>query len=159
MALPAWAARPRVVAYVPNWVELTTFAGTIDYPKLTHINIAFENPTNDAGDLSFNKKNPILVDKAHAAGVKVLISIGGGSASTDKPLMARYFKLIDAQHRAAFVARLADYVAGHNFDGVDVDIEGPSINKDYGAFVTDLAKALKAENKLLTAALSKGYGG
>jgi chitinase len=47
----------------------------------------------------------------------------------------------------------------HNFDGLDVDIEGPSINKDYGAFIADLSKAFKPKGKLLTAALSKGYGG
>src|SRR5258706_7159656 len=88
-SLPA-SARPRVVAYVPNWVELTTFAGTIDYAKLTHINIAFENPTNDAGDLSFNKKDSLLIANAHAAGVKVLVSIGGGTASSNKTLMARH---------------------------------------------------------------------
>jgi chitinase len=158
LSLPAWG-RPRVVAYVPNWVELTTFAGTIDYAKLTHINVAFENPTNDAGDLSFNKKDSLLIDKAHAAAVKVLVSIGGGSASSDKALMARYFKLIDAEHRAGFVAKLADYVVKHDFDGLDVDIEGPSINKDYGPFIADLAKALKAKDKLVTSALSKGYGG
>ena len=38
-------AEPRIVAYVPNWVDLDAFAGTIDYAKLTHLNVAFENPT------------------------------------------------------------------------------------------------------------------
>lgn len=47
----------------------------------------------------------------------------------------------------------------HHFDGLDVDIEGPSINKDYGAFIQDLSQALKPKGKLLTAALSQGYGG
>jgi chitinase len=154
----AWG-RARVVAYVPNWVELTTFAGTIEYAKLTHINIAFENPLNDEGDLSLNKKDSFVIDKARAAGVKVLVSIGGGSASTDAKLKARYFKLIGAERRAGFVAKLVEYVIANRFDGLDVDIEGPSINKDYGAFVTELAKAMRAKEKLLTAALSKGYGG
>jgi GH18 family chitinase len=155
---PAWA-RPRVVAYVPNWVELTTFAGTIEYARLTHINIAFENPVSDEGDLSLNKKDSFVIDKARAAGVKVLVSIGGGSAATDKRLQARYFKLIGAERRAAFIAKLVEYVVANRFDGLDVDIEGPSINKDYSAFVRDLGKAMHAKEKLLTAALSKGYGG
>ena len=64
-------AREKVVAYVPNWVDLQSFSGTIDYSKITHINIAFENPTNDQGDLSFHKKNEILIAKAHASGVKI----------------------------------------------------------------------------------------
>jgi chitinase len=87
-------ARPKVVAYVPNWVDLNKFSETIDYAKITHINIAFENPVNADGDLSFNKKNEALIEKAHTKKIPVLISIGGGSASGNKTLLARYFDLI-----------------------------------------------------------------
>ena len=159
-AVPAFAQRPKVVAYVPNWLDdPKAFANGIDYAKITHINIAFENPTNDAGDLSFNKDNALLIARAHAKNVKVLVSIGGGSASDNKALIARYDALMSDANRAAFVAKLADYVVSHRFDGLDVDIEGPAIKKDYGPFVHDLAHALKAKKKLLTAALSEGYGG
>ena len=152
-------AQKMVVAYVPNWIDLPAFTGAIDYGKITHINIAFENPTNGSGDLSFNPNNAVLIKKAREKGVKVLISIGGGSAADDDVLKPRYFDLLTDAKRAGFVAKLTDYVVKHNFDGLDVDIEGPSINKDYGAFIADLAKALKPKGKLLTAALSKGYGG
>ena len=54
-------AQSRVVAYVPNWVELNSFSASIDYAKLTHINIAFENPTNDRGDVSFHADRPASV--------------------------------------------------------------------------------------------------
>lgn len=153
------AERPKVVAYVPNWIDLPAFAETIEYEKVTHLNIAFENPANAEGDLSFNRKNEALITKARAQGVKILISIGGGSAATNQTLQARYFDLLTEARRPAFVAKLAEYVEKHQFDGLDVDIEGPSINGDYGAFIADLAAALKPKNKLLTAALSKGYGG
>ncbi len=149
----------RVVAYVPNWVDLNTFSETIEYGKLTHINIAFENPKNAEGDLSFSKKNGGLIRKAKANGVKILVSIGGGGASENKALQARYFELISAAKRDAFAAKIAAYVDEHGFDGLDVDIEGPSINEDYGAFIESLAKVLKPKGKLLTCALSKGYGG
>jgi chitinase len=152
-------AKELVVAYVPNWVDLTSFSETIDYARITHINIAFENPTNDAGDLSFNKKDDVLIAKAHANGVKVLVSIGGGAASGNKTLKARYFDLLTDAKRADFVKRLSAYVSDHGFDGLDVDIEGPSINGDYGAFIRDLSAALKPRGKLLTSALSQGYGG
>jgi GH18 family chitinase len=156
---PALHAQHKVVAYVPNWIDLNSFAATIDYAKLTHINVAFENPSNDAGDLSFNRKNQALLTQAHANHVKILVSIGGGSASGDKALQARYSDLLANERRAGFVEKLAAYVSDHEFDGLDVDIEGPSINKDYGAFIQDLARALKPQGRLLTAALSKGYGG
>ncbi len=152
-------AQENVVAYVPNWIDLKAFADTIDYSKLTHINIAFENPAGADGHLSFQKDNDVLIAKAHARGVKVLVSIGGGSASGDAVLKQRYFDLLEASKVRNFAAGLADYVVRHEFDGLDVDIEGPSINQDYGAFVGALAPLLKARGKLLTAALSKGYGG
>jgi GH18 family chitinase len=152
-------ARPKVVAYVPNWIDLSSFAETIDYSKITHINIAFENPKNEIGDLSFNRKDEALIAKARANNVPVLVSIGGGAASDDKVLLARYFDLISESKRAGFAAKISEYLTAHNLDGLDVDIEGPSINKDYGAFIEALAKELKPKGKLLTSALSKGYGG
>lgn len=153
------AGKKRVVAYVPNWIDLEKFSETIDYAKLTHINIAFENPVDDAGNLSFNAKNTVIIKRAHAAKVKVLVSIGGGGASNNETLKTRYFSLISDANRVAFTGKIADYVKKHGFDGVDVDIEGPSINADYGKFIRDLSKVLKPSGKLLTAALSEGYGG
>lgn len=153
------AAQAKVVAYVPNWIDLPVFTETIEFEKITHINVAFENPVDDEGNLSFDSKNDALIKKARAKGVKILISIGGGLAAGDKVLMERYFSLLTDAKRSGFVAKLVSYVDEHQFDGLDVDIEGPSINRDYGAFIADLAKALKPKGKLLTAALSKGYGG
>ena len=159
-AEPFRVAEPlRVVAYVPNWIDLDAFAKTIDYDHLTHINIAFENPINDGGELSFHPRNESLIRLAHEHNVSVLVSIGGGSASSNKELQARYRRLLSPDMQARFAASLIEYVKSHNFDGLDVDIEGPSINEDYGPFIEELAKVFKPRNKLLTSALSKGYGG
>lgn len=152
-------AQKLIVGYAPNFRDVGSLADKIDYAKLTHLDIAFENPTNDAGDLSFTEGDTALIAKAHANNVKVLVSIGGGGASQDKALTARYFDLQSDSKRAGFVAKLADYVSVHQFDGLDVDLEGPGIGKDYGAFVADLSKALKSRGKLLTAAVSQWYGG
>lgn len=151
--------RKKVVAYVPNWIDLKSFAETIPYEKVTHLNIAFENPVNDEGELSFSAKNEALIAKAKEKQVKVLISIGGGAASGDAKLKARYAALLSEKQRPGFVAKLVAYVKQHQFDGLDVDIEGPSITADYGPFIKELAPALKAAGKLCTSALSKGYGG
>ena len=156
---PRARARDKVVAYVPNWIDLNLFSEIIDYSKITHINIAFENPVSASGDLSFNNGNNAVIAKAHASKVKVLVSIGGGSASEDKEMQSRYFHLLGESERAGFVGKVSDYVASHGFDGLDVDLEGPAINRDYGTFIEGLASALKPRGKVLTAALSQGYGG
>ena len=148
-----------MVAYVPNWVDLKTFAETIDYSKVTHLNLAFENPSNEEGDLSFSQTDEFLLAAAHAHKIPVLLSIGGGGESENEALRKRYFRLISSAKRAGFVAKISAYLVEHRFDGLDVDLEGPAINQDYGAFVQDLAKDLHPKGKLLAAALSKGYGG
>ena len=148
-----------VVAYVPNWINLARFAPTIDFKKVTHLNLAFENPTNDNGEMSWNPQDATLITEAKAHQVKVLLSIGGGSASGDKVLLARYGRLLGAEHRAAFATKLVEFVVKHGFDGLDVDLEGPSITADYGPFIALLRDACTARHILLTAALSQGYGG
>lgn len=152
-------AQNKVVAYVPNWVDLNSYSNVIPYDKLTHINIAFENLYNDNGDLSFNPADNALINKAHANNVKVLVSIGGGAASGDVTLTNRYFTQISPARRVAFVAKISTYISSHNFDGIDVDLEGPSINGDYAGFIQELSRVLKPQGKLVTSALSQGYGG
>ena len=158
-ARPAAPARSRVVAYVPNWIDVTAYADTIDYAHLTHLNIAFENPQSPEGDLAFKPADDVLIARAHAHHVPVLMSMGGGGVSENETARAQYFGLISKAKRAGFVAKLAAYVTAHNLDGLDVDLEGAAINKDYGAFVQALSDALKPQGKLLTSALSEGNGG
>lgn len=153
------AERKMVVAYVPNWIDLKNFATQIPYERVTHLNVAFENPVNDEGELSYHVANAVLLREAKRHGVKVCVSMGGGSASGDKVLKGRYARLLGTGQRGAFAQRLVAYVERHGFDGLDVDIEGPSITEDYGPFIAVLAPLMKAKGYLLTAALSKGYGG
>jgi chitinase len=148
----------KVVAYVPNWINLETFSKSIDYSKLTHINLAFENPTDGSGDLTYNPQNDFLINAAHARGIPVSLSIGGGAVSSNPAQAALYAGLLSEPNRAGFVAKLVAYISAHNYDGIDVDLEGPAIGKDYGVFIQDLKRALP-RRKLLTAALSQGYGG
>ncbi|PQO26638.1 glycosyl hydrolase family 18 protein [Blastopirellula marina] len=152
-------AQTLVVAYVPNWIDLKSYAREIDYDRLTHINIAFENPKSPLGEMSYRRDNDVLIAAAHKKGVKVLVSIGGGAASGNEPLKERYFDLISDEKRADFCQLLVGYVEQHDLDGIDVDLEGPAINQDYGKFIAELAGQLKPRGKFLTAALSQGFGG
>ncbi len=158
-AAAAAADEPKVVAYIPNRLDLPHFAEGIDYGKLTHINVAFENPVNDDGDFSFNEKDQALLVKAHEQHIPVLVSIGGGGVAGNKALLARYFALIAKDKRSGFSKRLAEYVDRHQFDGVDVDLEGPAINQDYGPFIEALSAVLEPGGKLLTAAVARDNGG
>jgi len=151
-------AQKKVIAYIPNWIDLNAFSSTIQYSKLTHINIAFENPDAN-GYLSFNSGSNTIINAAHAQNIKVFVSLGGGSVSEGGAIRDNYFNLITPANRTAFVQKIYDYVVAHNFDGVDVDLEGPAINGDYGGFVIALANKLHANGKLISAALSEGYGG
>lgn len=151
-------AQKKVIAYIPNWIDLNSFSGSVQYSKLTHINIAFENPDAN-GYLTFNSGSNTIINAAHAQNVKVFVSLGGGSVSEGGAIRDNYFNLITPGNRTAFIQKIYDYVVAHNFDGVDVDLEGPAINGDYGGFVIALAAKLHANGKLISAALSEGYGG
>jgi chitinase len=151
-------AQKKVIAYIPNWVDLNAFSSSVQYSKLTHINIAFENPDAN-GYLTFNSGSNTIINAAHAQNVKVFVSLGGGAVSEGGSIRDNYFNLITPGNRTAFIQKLYDYVVAHNFDGIDVDLEGPAINGDYGGFVIALAAKLHANGKLISAALSEGYGG
>jgi chitinase len=154
----AMKAEDRVVAYVPTWVDLEKFAETIDYPKVTHLNLAFANPTNADGDLSFPRGAAALITKAHQLKVAVFISLAGGGASEDQATRQRYEALTSEAQLAGFVTKLTDYVVTHDFDGLDVDLEGEAIGPNYGSLIAALAPALHAKGKQLTAALSRYSG-
>ncbi|WP_427874235.1 glycosyl hydrolase family 18 protein [Flavobacterium sp. MMS24-S5] len=115
-------AQKKVIAYIPNWIDLNAFSSTIQYSKLTHINIAFENPDAN-GYLSFNSGSNAIINAAHAQNIKVFVSLGGGSVSEGGAIRDNYFNLITPANRTAFIQKIYDYVVAHNFDGVDVDLE------------------------------------
>jgi chitinase len=141
-------SQTKVVGYVTN-----DQYHNVDYAKLTHLNIAFENP-DAIGDISFSSVNDSYIRGAHNHGVKVLVSLAGGGASHDPAMQNLYFNLIKDSNRSAFVQKIKAYVLAHNLDGVDVDLEGPAINDNYRKFIAELSTALKGQGKLLTSALS-----
>ena len=120
--------------------------------------MAFANP-DVAGGFPVIAGENVLIARAHEAGVKVLVSLGGGSTYSDSSLRALWFREMAAERRAAFVDRLVSYVVESGYDGVDVDLEGPAIGPDYPAFIGLLRERLSAvrtgagEVPLLTAAL------
>ena len=148
------AAGHRVVGYLPNYSgSYSDWATKIDFTKMTHLNLAFATATStngwDMGAADADVK--ALVDAAHAGGVKVLASLGGGGS--DQTVIARYK---DPTQIPDLVAKLDAFVAAHDFDGVDVDIEDPAnLGADYTAFVDQTVATLRLKGKLVTAAVAQ----
>lgn len=137
----------KVVGYVFANSDLAAVAATIDFSKLTHLNIAFINP-DAKGVFAPVNGLPELVKKAHSNNVKVLSALAGG----DPP---QYLKdLLRPEKRAVLVDGLMQLTRTYNLDGIDVDLEGDFVNADYEAFVVALSAGLKAEAKLMTAAVA-----
>ena len=125
----------------------------LELNRLTHLNLAFANPDKD-GKLVFDKGFDIapVVDKGHAAGLKVFVSLAGGG----RPDTAVWKSLLSPENKSSFVRHIVDYVERNSLDGVDVDIEGnllPTIRESYNPFVVELKQALHAKGKGITAAL------
>jgi chitinase len=111
--------------FYPSWVG-TSYTPTIPFGKLTHIAHAFMGVNSD-GSLNYTNfsYDPNLINLAHAAGVKVVISAGGAnSASTYSPMAA------NAAARANFIANIAAFVSANGYDGVDIDYEFPASASD-----------------------------
>ena len=125
----------------------------LELEKLTYLNLAFGNPDKD-GKLVFSRKADIkpIVDKGHAAGLKVFVSLAGGG----RPDTTIWKSVLKPENMPNFVKNLLDYVDENNLDGIDVDIEGnllPYIGDTYTPFVLELRNALHAKGKGITCAL------
>jgi chitinase len=156
-------AQTSVVGYFPTWENFPNLINSIDLAKLTHLNIAFANP-NASGALvvsgASNSAVTTVVNASHAKNVKVLMSIGGAGAPGSNYRTA----FSNSTNMTNFVNSCVNYAVTYNLDGIDVDIEGDVLNgstvtaSQYQAFVTQLAAALHAKNKIMTAALADWFG-
>jgi len=93
-----------------------------------------------------------VVEKAHAEGVKVLVSLAGGG-NPDKDDWKRVLK---QKNLSTFIANIIKYCEENDMDGVDVDIEWnllPDIGNLYTPFVVELKEALHAKGMVITTAL------
>ncbi len=136
-------------------------------PKLrfdivTHVNYAFAIPTKDGHVRPL--ENPELaravIEKAHAAGAKVCISLGGWSYE-DIPLEATFREGTNTPEKIASMAEeITSMALDFGFDGVDVDWEYPRIGdgskEQYETLVRLLHDKLKPRGMLLTAAVIAG---
>jgi chitinase len=144
-------------AYYPGWEQAGMPAAAIDFAALTHL-VHFSVVPNPDGTLddTANGLTPAnsadVIARAHAAGVKVLLCVGGSESETGFQGAASPARL------PAFINNLTNFVAARGYDGVDVDWEALPV-PDAGEY-TNLVIALRAAlnalapPRLLTAAVS-----
>lgn len=158
-------AHPYLVGYLGVYrpADWTAIAKTLDFTKMTHLNLAFINPPLCNGpctsqsdmtlhaNLSFTDEAlKIIVDSAHAHGTKVLASLGGDGGDRT------YMQFYNAGLSNEIAEAVAAYLKQHNLDGVDVDIEQPDqMGVPYTQFVNALVARLRPEGKVVTAAVAQ----
>lgn len=162
-AFPANPA-PLLVGYffADKGKHYADYAKQINFAKMTHLNLAFGVPPKCDGictassDMEFSIQGQSDADiaaiatAAHAAGVKVVLSIGGGGGDQ------RIIQFYNAGLSEKLVRSLDKFVAAHGFDGVDLDIEDPSnMGAPFGTFVNALVTTFHPEGKIVTAAVAK----
>ena len=148
---PGGSSGFRIVGYYPLKSALAAGAAMVSFDQLTHVNLWFVNP-DSAGNFTADFSGlTAFTEAAHAQGVKVLLSMGGGSKQ------AQYERLLRDDHRKPLVDAIVALALRHGVDGIDVDLEGSDMDTHYEAFVVELAAALKAHRKLLTAAVAVYY--
>ncbi len=143
----------KTIGYLPYY--RFSLSNQIDYSKLTHLNLAFANP-DMAGNLSVNGYNiDPIVQAAQQQGVEVYISLAGGALTAAWDAAWTFHQ--QPANRSAFIHKIIEYVAEHNLDGVDVDLEWSYVTPLYSPFVLELRDSLTAHGLPMTAALPGTY--
>ncbi|MGD0890320.1 MAG: glycoside hydrolase family 18 protein [Terracidiphilus sp.] len=137
------AGHKRLVAYYLYQDQTRTPAYTakqIPYKKLTHlIHVALViDPAGDgAVQVSHNAIEPVLIPRAHKAGVRVLACVQGEAAAFRKAAAT-------AETRSLFARNLKQFVLKYSYDGIDIDWEVPEGPTDVANNVL-LMQALRDE--------------
>lgn len=126
----------RVVGDYGYWSRTQTppySAAQIPMSKLTHINhagVSFDSSAKLVVPAGFLE--PQLIDKAHDAGVRILLLLGGDFGALEtKPALV-----------GILVRNLQVFLNRHGYDGVDIDWEYPSTDQDSATFLS-LMSALR----------------
>ena len=134
----------RIVAYYAYWDKPNYTSANIPMNEITHIEHAFIrlDTTKNDGTLSVDSTflEPALIARAHAAGVKVLVSVGGSDTA-----QGTAFEIVSASAtaRANFANNLYNFCKTNGYDGVDIDYEFP-LNTTDESNLTLMMQAIRA---------------
>ena len=158
----------RLLGYYPSWSKYNNppyvySAAQIPYNELTHIAHAFlllDAKADGTLDVPTGFIEPDLISKAHAAGVKVLVSIGGGDGIQGP----RFNKMArNEAYRHYFAKIVYAFLTAKGYDGVDIDWEVPNAKdtSDCTTLMQELRNELPAGQWLIsmaTPADPRNYG-
>jgi len=136
----------RIIVYYPYWNPQYR-SSKIPLQKVTHICHSFIAPITQ-GEINYpgGFLEPDLIDDAHRAGVKVLVSIGGA----DQTATAAFRRIAGSEElRKLFAENVEKFLREYKYDGIDFDWEFPEGLGDKKNFVL-LLKEIK--NKFLNSA-------
>ena len=133
----------KIVGYLLSGEIEKGSANNFDVSKLTYLNVFF-NGVDSNGKFRHIPHLDSMIAAAHSHHVKVIATIGNAVS----------LSLITDTNRTKFIDSLVSSAVELQADGIDVDLEGDHINKDYEGFVGALSTALKAKGKLMTAAVA-----
>jgi len=170
------ATDTKVIGYIASFTDMKAAIDKTDLSRLTHINLSFTNPDAEgklvkdgvmtcmpgrsAGNVSADDVR-YVIDKAQAAGVKVLASVAGGVIPA---CSGNWETLLKPENRDSLVANLISFMEEFGLDGIDVDIEGAVLTSidnagNYTPFIQALSEQLVERGKLLTCATASYVGG
>ena len=142
-------------AYYAGWMQSSVPASNVDFTAVSHI-IHFSVAPNSNGSLNSSVNgltagnSTDVVTRAHAAGRKVLFSVGGAGSQ------AGFQGATGPGNLSAFVTNLVNFMAARGYDGIDLDWE-PLPSTDFPQW-TNLVNSLRSAlngfppRKLLTVA-------
>lgn len=115
------SAQSIVAAYYRSWTNLPP-PDKIEFNNLTHIIQAFAFPDTD-GSIQYlsGVPNQALIQAAHVANKKILLSFGGMGLSDGFGVMTA-----DSVYRKNFINNVVNILSINNYDGIDIDWEYPS---------------------------------
>lgn len=138
-------AAKMVLGYYPAW-ETGLVPDRIGFSQFTHLAHAFASPTVDGSVAGIDLAGArALTSPAHAAGVKVILSLGGGGAGSN------HFAAImaDAAKADRWIGESTAFVQAGGYDGIDCDWEFPGNARD----AANLVKLVAAYRKRLPGTL------
>ncbi|MFO1519922.1 MAG: glycoside hydrolase family 18 protein [bacterium] len=143
---PASVGGRWLTAYYPSYQQFTMAPSEVDYASLTHLIhwpvLPKPDGTLETAKTDFTAAHSAdVVSRAHGAGIKVLLGVGGDA---DSGATAGFQGATQPANRANFINNIVSLMQSRGYDGVDINWEQITAADDanFVAFIQELRQAL-----------------